>query len=115
MNRHADGLDHGNVVFLLSVVGNVVVSLLGLLNGGIQNIIDAVLLEISSNINGGLIGVSRWELRQLMQRQTYSTKGYAQRRNTEEQRRREKEGRRISCVYRDNGNMMYACAVVSTP
>ena len=59
MNRNTNSLDHGSIVFLLSVVSNVVISLLRLLNGSIQNIVDTVLLEVSSNIHGSLISVSR--------------------------------------------------------
>ena len=59
MNGNTNSLDHGSIVFLLSIVSNVIISLLRLLNGSIQNIVDTVLLEVSSNIHSSLISVSR--------------------------------------------------------
>lgn len=62
MNRHTNGL-HNHRLLLICIIRNIIINLLRLLNSGIENVIDIIIILWNSSFNGSILSISRYWLR----------------------------------------------------
>ena len=87
VNRHTNGL-HNHRFLLICIIRNVIINLLRFLDGGIENVIDIIIILWNSSLNSSIFSISRYSSRK--QRESDKTRIWTAARHRTTKKNRDK-------------------------